>query len=283
MRNIFLFIRTYFNFLFFLVLQILSIIFLVKYNKSHEAAYSTVANEVTGRVNEQYNKVQYYFHLKQTNKQLAEENAKLRNLLASNFEGPDTAREKVIDSLTRDTSGSVRKFLWLPAKVVSNTVSSQMNYITLHRGEAQGVKKDMAVIGPNGIVGTVVEVSENFSRVMSLLNRNSKVSSMLKKGNVAGSVTWDGKDPQFVTLRNIPKSVKVQKGDTVLTSTYSANFPSNLFVGFVQSISSDASSSFHTIKLRTATNFFSIQYVNLVENVQWEEQRRLEAAPVKNQ
>ncbi len=282
MRNIFLFIRTYFNLLLFLVLQIVSIIFLVKYNKTHEAAFSVVANEVTGRVNEQYNKVQYYFHLKQTNKQLAEENARLRNLLGANFEGPDTARQKFMDSLIRDTTGRIRKYVWLPAKVVSNTVSSQMNYITLHRGSNQGVKKDMSVIGPNGVVGTVVDVSENYSRVMSLLNRNSKVSSMLTKGGVAGSVEWDGKDPQFLTLRNIPKSIKVAKGDTVVTSTYSANFPSNVFVGFVQSISADPSSNFFTIKLKTATNFFSIQYVNVVENVQWEEQRRLEAAPVKN-
>jgi rod shape-determining protein MreC len=283
MRNIFVFIRTYFNLLFFLVLQIVSLIFLVRYNKSHEAAYSNIANEVTGRINLQYNKIQYYFHLKETNKQLAEENAKLRNVLASNFEGPDTARQNVSDSLTKDTTGKYRKFVWLPAKVVGNTVSSQMNYLTLHRGSAQGVKRDMAVIGPNGVVGLVVDVSENFCRVMSLLNRNSKVSSMLLRGDVAGSVTWDGEDPQFLTLKNIPKSAKVVKGDTVVTSNYSANFPSNLHVGYVQSITAATSSNFYTIKIRAATNFYSIQYVNLVENVQWEEQRRLEAAPVKNQ
>ncbi len=97
----------------------------------------------------------------------------------------------------------------------------------------------MAVVGPNGVVGTVVEVGDNFSRVMSLLHRNSKVSSMLKKGNISGSVEWDGKDPQYLTLRNIPKSAPVLKGDTVLTSTYSANFPSHLMVGTVAAIMAD--------------------------------------------
>jgi rod shape-determining protein MreC len=132
-------------------------------------------------------------------------------------------------------------------------------------------------------VGTVIDVSENYSRVMSLLNRNSKVSSMLKKGNISGSVEWDGADPRFVTLKNIPKSVKVTKGDSVLTSNYSANFPPNIMVGIVQEISADPSSNFFTIRLKTSTNFYNIQFVNLVENIQWEEQRRLEAAPVKNQ
>jgi rod shape-determining protein MreC len=283
MRNIFVFIRRYFNFLLFLVLQIVAIVFLVKYNKTHEAVYAGIANEVTGQINQQYNKVQYYFQLKQTNKQLAEENAQLRNLLASNFEGPDTARQRIIDSLVVDTAKGIRKFVWLPAKVVSNTTASQMNYITIHRGSLQGVKKDMAVIGPNGIVGIVIETSDNYSRVMSLLHRNSKVSSMLKKGNIAGSIEWDGKDPQYLTLKNIPKSVQITKGDSVLTSTYSANFPSHIMVGRVFNITNDPSSNFYTIKVKTATNFFAIQYVNVVENIQWEEQRRLEAVPVKNQ
>lgn len=283
MKNIFLFIRRYFNFLFFLVLQIVSIILLVNFNKTHEATYSNIASEVIGRINLQYNKVQSYFTLKEVNRQLSEENARLRNILAVNFEGPDTTRQAVLDSLIRDTIGRQRKYLWLPAKVVSNTTSSQTNYLTLHRGSAQGVNKNMAVIGPNGVVGVVIDVSENYSRVMSLLHRNSKVSSMLKKGGITGSVEWDGVDPGFLTLRNIPRSIEVAKGDTVLTSNYSANFPSHIMVGTVVSMEADPSSNSHTIKLRAATNFYAIQFVNVVENVQWAEQRRLEAASVRNQ
>jgi rod shape-determining protein MreC len=283
MKNIFIFIRRYFNFLFFVMLQILSIVFLVKYNETHHAAYAGVANEVTGRINKQYNKIQNYFHLKENNRLLLEENTRLKNLLKINFEGPDSARLTVLDSLIRDTLGHQRKYLWLPAKVINNTVAEQMNYLTLHRGANQGVKKDMAVIGSQGIVGTVIDVSENYSRVMSLLHRNSKVSSMLKKSKIIGSVEWDGKDPKFITLRNIPKSTAVAKGDSVVTSSYSANFPSNLLIGTVEEISKDPVSNFFIIKVRTATNFYTLEYVNLVENVQWDEQRRLEAAPVKNQ
>lgn len=283
MRNIFIFIRRYFNFIFFVVLQILSLVLLVKFNQTHEAAYGAVANEVTGRINDRYNKVQYYFHLKETNRRLQDENTRLRNLLGINFENADTGRIKVIDSLAKDTLGHSRKFIWLPAKVVSNTVSSQLNFITLHRGALQGVKKDMAVIGQEGVVGIVIDVSDNYSRVMSVLNRNSRISSMLKNGNVSGSVEWDGRDPRYLTLKNIPKSIKVAKGDSVITSNYSVNFPANIMVGTVNEISADPGSNFYTIRLKTATNFYSIQYVYVVENLQWEEQRRLEAAPVKNQ
>lgn len=265
------------------MLQILSLILLVRYNDTHEAAYAGVANEITGRVNVQYNKIQNYFHLRENNRLLLEENTRLKNLLHINFESPDSSRVAVLDSLIRDTLGHQRKYIWLPAKVINNTVSQQLNYLTLHRGANQGVKKDMAVIGPQGVVGTVIDVSENFSRVMSLLHRNSKVSSMLKKGNIPGTVEWDGKDPHYITLRNIPKSVPVAKGDSVVTSSYSANFPSDIMVGIVNDISQDPGSNFLTIRLKTATNFYNIEYVYLVENVQWDEQRRLEAAPVRNQ
>ncbi len=283
MKNIFIFIRRYFNFLFFLVLQIVSFILLVNSSQTHQAAYSNIANELIGRINLQFNSVQSYFQLKETNRQLAEENVRLKNLLTLNFEGPDTARLAVLDSLVRDTLGRQRKYVWLPAKVVNNTISSQTNYLTLHRGRNQGIEKDMAVIGPDGVAGIVIDVSDNYSRVMSLLHRNSKVSSMLKKGNVTGSVEWDGKDPGYLTLRNIPRSVKVAKGDSVVTSNYSANFPSQIMVGTVDGIAADPSSNSYTIKLKTATNFYNVQYVNVVKNVQWYEQRKLEAAPVKNQ
>src|SRR4051794_13716026 len=167
MKNIFIFIRRYFNFLFFLLLQILSVVFLVRYNNTYQAAYAGVAAEVTGRINVQYNKVENYFHLKENNRLLLEENTRLKNLLRINFENADSAKIVALDSLIRDTLGRQRKYLWLPAKVVYNTVASQTNYLTIHRGANQGVKKDMAVVGPQGVVGTVIDVNENFSRVMS--------------------------------------------------------------------------------------------------------------------
>lgn len=256
---------------------------LVKYNQTHQVAYAGIANEVTGAVNTQYNKVQNYFHLRENNRLLLEENTRLKNLLHINFEGSDSTRQTVLDSLIRDTLGRVRKYIWLPAKVVNNTVSQQMNYIIIHRGSKQGVKKDMAVIGSQGVVGTVIDVSDNYSRVMSLLNRNSRVSSMLKKARVVGSVEWDGKDPHYITLRNIPKSTPIARGDSVVTSSYSANFPSDIMVGTVDEIAKDPTSNFYIIRLKTAINFYSLEYVYLVENVQWDEQRRVEAAPVKNQ
>jgi len=283
MRNIFLFIQRFFNLLLFLALEGLAIYTLSKYNKTHQAFFASVSNEVTGSISEKYNKIEYYFRLKKTNEQLAAENADLRKMLPSGFESPDTAKATIMDSLAKDTLG-VRKYNFLVAKVVNNSVSQENNYITLHRGAKQGVKVDMGVIGPDGIVGKVILVSDNYSRVMSALNRKSRVSAMLQRGLYTGDLEWDGKDPGYLTLNKIPKSAKVQKGDTVLTSNVSErlSFPPGIMVGAVAEISTDPSSNFLTLKIKSATNFYTLQYVYLTDNLLWEEQKALEAKTPKD-
>jgi rod shape-determining protein MreC len=283
MRNIILFIRRFFSLVVFLVLQGICIAILVNYNKTYEAIFARTATEVTGSADKQYNNVEYFFHLKETNRMLVEENARLRNSLASNFQGPENNKIQHLDTTYRDTLNRVRQFSWLPAKVVSNGVSAENNYITLNRGENQGVAKNMAVVGPEGIVGTVILTSANYSRVMSLLNRSSKVSAMLKRGAYAGIVEWDGADPRYLVLRNIPKSAQVKKGDTVLTSNLSGNFPPGLMVGTITNVDSEQASNFYTMKVKTATDFFTLQFAYLVENETWKEQKALEAQTPKIQ
>lgn len=245
---------------------------------THQSFFASAANNITGNINKEYSGFRDYFGLKEANRQLAAENARLHNMLASNFTGPDNTRETHIDSLLKDTLGHVRKFTWLPARVVGNSYTLQSNFITLERGTRQGVAKGMAVVGPQGIVGVVVDAYPNFSKVMSLLNRYSKVSGMLKKDKSAGSVEWDGADPGYLILRNVTKGAKVTRGDTVLTSTYSANFPPGLMIGTVAGISSESASNFYTLKIKTATNFFNLQYVYLIGNVRYAEQVQLENA-----
>jgi rod shape-determining protein MreC len=284
LKNIFLFIRRYLSFLSFLLLQVISIVMLSSTSKTHQTFFSSAANEITGGINKKYSGFSDYFGLKETNRQLAEENARLRNMLASNFITPDVSKKEVTDSLIKDTLGRVRKFTWLPAKVVANSYSLQSNFIQVERGSDQGVKKNMAVVGPSGgIVGVVTQTGPNYSTIMSLLHRNSRVSAMLKKDNSAGSVEWDGADPTYLIMKNVTKGAKVAKGDTVLTSNYSANFPPKLMIGTVAEINSESASNFYTLKIRTVTNFFNIQFVNLIENVRYAEQvQQLENNTPKN-
>jgi rod shape-determining protein MreC len=265
------------------VLQIVALSFLFRYNKFHEAAFMGIANELTGRVSSRYSNVEYYFHLKKINESLAMQNERLLNEIKSNTQGADTSLQVITDTVHKDTSGANLKYVWRGARVVNNSVSLQNNYITIHRGESQGVKKDMGVIGPDGIVGMVVNTSENFAVVMSMLNRQSSVSAKLKKSREIGKVQWDGITPNYVTMINIPKNVQVATGDSVVTSGYSLSFPPEVLIGTVSEIVDDKTSNFYTLKIRPATNFYNLEYVTVVDNLQKEEQQKLEDATRKNQ
>jgi len=280
-KNIFLFIRNYFTLLCFVVLQITSLVMLSKSSDAHDAFFSSAINEVTGKINKQYNGFYEYFSLKEVNRQLVAENAALKNKLNNYIIAPDSTQRLVVDSTVTDTIGRYRKFTFLPATVIGNNITLQNNFLTLERGSLQGVKKGMSVISPQGIVGSVIDVSDNMCRVMSVLHRSSKVSAMLKKDNNAGSIEWDGENPEYLTLKNIPKSAKITIGDTVVTSNYSANSPAYIPVGTIAGKTADPASNFYTLKVKTATNFASVQQVYLIKNVRFAEQTAIEAKVMK--
>jgi len=269
-KNIFLFIRRYFILICFIILQVICIIMLSNSSKTHEAFFASAANEVTGSINKRYYGIREYFSLQKINKQLNIENAALRNKLTTNIEAPDSSSFIKTDSLA-----NFRKYMYMPARVVGNTVSSNTNYLELERGSKQGVEKNMSVISSQGVVGVVVEVSDNYCRVMSLLHRNTRISAMLKKNNSMGDVEWDGSDPHFVTMKKVSKTAKVVTGDTVVTSSYSSNFPANIMIGKVVSTKADAATSFNNLTVQTATDFFSIQYVYIVKNIRAKEQEKI--------
>lgn len=276
MRNVFLFIRRYFNLLFFLLMQAAALTLLFRYNKFHEAAFMGIANEATGRINSRYNNVETYFSLKADNERLREQNAKLLNQLKNDYDWPDSVLRIVTDTMRVDSMEQYRKFLYLPAKVISTTVNSQNNYLMLHRGSDQGVGVNMAVVGPEGVIGTVVNVSRNMSVVMSLLHRQSKIVAVLKKGSGFGEVVWDGKNPGYVQAVKIPKTVTVNKGDSVVTSQYSDKYPPGHLIGIVEKVEDDKGTSTYNLTLRTATNFYNVQHAFVVKNMQREELDALE-------
>jgi rod shape-determining protein MreC len=275
-RNVILFIRKYSNFLLFLLLQITALSFLFRYNKYHEAAFMNIAGEFTGNINQRYSIVEYYFRLKKINEQLAAENTRLNQLLKENYERPGGDQKMVLDTIQSDSIREIRKYIWQAAKVVGGTVNTQVNFITIHRGLIQGVKPNMGVVSPQGIVGTIVNASDNYASVMTLLHRQYKVVVKLKNGGERGTVEWDGVNPMFVTLKDIPKSAKLQIGDSVVTSPTSSLFPGNLMVGTIAEIIDDKSSNFYLLKVKPSTNFFNIEYVYVISNVQLFEQKRLE-------
>ncbi|HEV8504134.1 MAG TPA: rod shape-determining protein MreC [Chitinophagaceae bacterium] len=277
MRNIFLFIGRYFTFFAFLGFQVLALSFLFRYNKYHRAVGLGVANEMSGWMNSKYANIDQYFHLKQESDRIHHVNDSLMNLLKTNFLNSDTATQFVQDTIPYDTLGHRRRYLWRDAEVVSNSVNSERNYLQINRGSKQGIRDNMAVLNSDlSLVGIVVNTSDNFSQVMSLLHVKNNVNAVMKRSGNAGTISWDGKSPLYLTMTGIPKSDTIARGDTVLTGTYSLSFPPLRMIGRVASIVKDNSSSFYVLQIKTAANFQNLQHVFVVENLQADEQEKLD-------
>ena len=254
----------------------LSLFTLFNYNRYHNTVYSAVAEEVTGRINKQYNDVEYYFQLKRTNDSLVKANGVLYNKLKQDFEMPDTVNKIAIDTIRIDSTEKYRKYQYMQAKVIGNSVSLPNNYMQLNRGALQGLQKDLGVIDVNNaVVGTVIDISNNYAVVMSLLHRQSNISAKLKKTGEVGSIVWDGKNPNIVLLKEIGKNAKVSKGDSVITSGFSEKFPYGLLIGTISEIVEDKTTNVYTLKVKTAANFYNVEFVYIINNLQKEEPAEL--------
>jgi rod shape-determining protein MreC len=245
---------------------------IVHYSNYHKAVFSKTSNELTGKINEKYNGITYYFNLKRTNDSLVAANEKLYNKLKADFELPDTASNFFVDSIKVDSMERFRKYHYFPAKVVYNSVAAQNNFIVLGRGASQSIKEGMGVIDHNsGVVGIVTEVSSDYSVVMSLLHKDSHLSAKLLKGGESGILNWDGKEPNIISLNGIPKSAKVAKGDTVISSGLStSSLPKGMMVGIVQEVKSDKSTNNYLVKFKTSVDFSNVEFVFVIDNKQAE-------------
>ncbi len=252
-------------------MQVISIYFIVNYSKYHQAAFGTITNNFTGKINTKYNNVQQYFHLKQTNDSLIKANELLYNKLSSNFEIADTTKKIVTDTVIIDSIKQYRKIRYISAKVISNSITLQSNYLVLNKGLNDGLKIGMGVVDPNNaVVGIITEVDEKYAVVMSLLHKDSHISGKLAKGEETGTLNWDGSMVNYITLTGIPKSAKIAKGDPIISSGFSTALPKGLKVGYVDGVFKETSTNLFKIKFKTAANFYNIQYVYVIENVDQE-------------
>jgi rod shape-determining protein MreC len=211
----------------------------------------------------------FYFHLSEINSQLWAENISLRNQLPASFYVPDTSSTMVFDTLSH------RRYAYLDAKVVNSTVNKQYNYLTLDKGSAQQVAKNMAVMGADGIVGVVYGVSENFATILPVINRNFRISTKFKKNNYYGSLTWNGSSYRHADLNEIPLHVPVAIGDTLVVTGYSSSFPAGVPVGTVSKFDKK-DGSFYSIDVLLFTDFRNLYHVSVVKDLMQNEQDSLE-------
>jgi rod shape-determining protein MreC len=255
MRNLFRFIIQHHFLILFLVIEFFSMFLLFSSNPYQKVAFYNFSHKVSGRTSLRMSNIRDYLSLHQENRKLAEENAMLYNNLKSSF----TINASKSDSVAR------RKYRYLPTRVINNSVNKQYNYITLDKGSEAGIAPDMAVISTDGIVGIVKSVSESYSSVLSVLNRDFTVSAKIKKNGYFGPLTWSGSSSYYATLVDIPHHVKISEGDTIVTSGFGGVFPEGYLIGTINDFRLKGG-NYYVIKVRLMNDFRKLNYVQVIQN-----------------
>lgn len=270
MRNLLFFLYKYYTFLLFFSLELFSLIILYQYNTYQRASFLNTTGAVASSFYEKINNTTSYFSLRRINDSLLNENARLRTMqLNAYYQNGFTL------STLNDTNYK-QQYSYISANVVNNSVIRRNNYITIDKGRIHGIEPNMGVISSNGVVGIVTGVSEHFSTIRSALNKETKISAMLKKNGAFGSLAWNGDNPKYTNLVDVNKHVQVKVGDEVVTNDFSTIFPVGIPIGTIAEQSLDAGDNFHTLKVELYTDFSTLRNVYVIRNKFKDEQLELE-------
>ncbi|PCH95044.1 MAG: rod shape-determining protein MreC [Bacteroidetes bacterium] len=270
MRSIILFIwRNNFIFL-FLLFESFSAYLLVQNNSFQRASFLNSSDFIAANLYESFDNMTGYFGLREENERLAEENEELYGQSIMSYV------QFVDGEFIHNDTVYHQQYTYLNARVINNSINKRNNYLTLNRGTNQGVEREMGVISSLGVIGIVKDVSANFSTVLSLLHADSRTSVKILGKDYFGSAIWNGDDFTFGTVTELPTHIRINKGDKIVTSGFSAIFPEGLRVGIVEDIDIVAGDKSYTLKIKYASDFASLANVYLVSNLLKVEQSHLE-------
>ncbi|RAV29759.1 rod shape-determining protein MreC [Sinomicrobium soli] len=264
------FLKNRFFFL-FLVLLSLSFFLTVQSHNYHSSKFINSANWVTGGIYKASSGISDYFGLRTHNVQLVEENKRLRTLLFNNrLPYPDSIPPDSL--LLRGNQGYIVR----NASVIKNSYNTPKNYVTIDRGENDGIAQDMGVITSRGIVGIIDNTSGNYATVQSVLNTLTRINAQLKNTNHFGSLQWDGRSERTVQLVDISRIAPLKEGDTVITGGMSTIFPKGIPIGTIENYHLDISENYYIINVALFNDMTNLGHVYIIENTNKEEIMELE-------
>ncbi|SEL23063.1 rod shape-determining protein MreC [Aquimarina amphilecti] len=261
------------NFLLFLLLLFLSLILTIQSHSYHKSKFISSTNFLSGGVYGWRYSINNYFGLKNKNERLLEENVQLRNRLSK------LTRDTIATTYI-DTSSFNQPYTFIEGNVYKNDYSKADNYILINKGEKDGIESDMGIITDKGIVGIVENTSKNYSRVISILNSNSRINAGLKRSNQYGSLVWNGKDPNIVQLETVPRQAILKKGDTIITNGRSTIFPRGIGIGTILNYELDQNQSYFLIDVQLFNDMTDIGFIYAIRSNHATEIKLLETPKV---
>ena len=155
------------------------------------------------------------------------------------------------------------------ARVTAKSSSYWFETFVISAGRNQGIAVDMVVLAPQGLVGRVVEVGGNWSKVMSIIDSESSVSALIERTRDTGIVRGTSEVESGEARCNmfyLPLDNDLVPGDRVLTSGLGGVFPKGIVIGEVIEVSRDTSSTDRIAVIETAVDFSKLEEVMVLTN-----------------
>ena len=274
MKNLINFLIHHSGLLLFIILEIISFIMMINSQEYQKSVFLSSSNAVVATLYNWTNSVGEFFKLRNTNNQLSSENTELKNQIIE-LQNKLKVLEPSITSLNFKLLPE-NEYRFISAKVINNSTDKFQNYLTLNKGSKDGVKPDMGVVSSEGVVGIIKSVSPHFSVVIPILNPKIQISCKFKRTDYTGSLVWNGEDYRYANLVDIARHVDIRLGDTIVTSGFTRTFPEGIPVGIVEDYNIKESDAYYNIKVKLAVNFRTLSYVNVINYLNYQEQKQLE-------
>ena len=276
MLSLFRFLQKHSFIVYFIFLEVIAFIFILEKNPFQRASFLNSSDYLVAEILQTTDNIDTYLNLKEVNSYLSNENSALKESNIGYF-------QKSFDQniIYRDSTYQ-QVYSFHAAKVIRNSTNKRSNYLTLNRGSVNGVEQGMGIITDNGVVGIVLQTSKRFSAVMSVLNKDSRISAKVKKNGYFGSVIWKGKDHRIGHLVDIPNHVSLVKGDLVITSGFSGIFPENIPIGTVNAVERKQGSGFLEVEIIFSQDYQTTEHVHIVKYLHKTERENLEKNILQN-
>jgi rod shape-determining protein MreC len=261
--------------LLFLLLEVVSFRMLIKNTEYQRNVFLSSSNSVAAFFYQAASSITDFFKLRSSNESLSEENTELKNQIVSLKKELEAALPEVSDSLSYK-SNIEQEYRFIDAKVINNSTNKVQNYITINKGERDGIRPDMGVINEDGVVGVVATVSDRFSVIIPVLNPKLQIVSKFERSNYTGPVAWAGEDYRYANLLDIARHVDFNLGDSLITSGLTTAFPEGIPVGTVEDFQIKDGDPYYNIKVKLAVNFRTLSHVKVINYLFYFEQKELE-------
>ena len=148
------------------------------------------------------------------------------------------------------------------ARVIGRSPLERVHTVTLDKGERDGIRRGMAVLVSEGVVGRVISVSPHAGRVLLISDHSSGVDALVQRTRVHGIA--EGRVEGGCALKYVHRADEVRVGDTVVTSGLDGIFPKGQLIGKVVGVEWNANRLFQAVEVEPGVEFATVEEVLVV-------------------